>query len=619
MSFVIAAPEMVRDAATNLASLGSTISAANAAAATPTTALVAAGTDEVSAAIASFFSQHASAYQAVSARAAGFHAQFVQMLGSAAGAYSGTEATNVEQALLGEFRQTLQQTQPARQRLLAVINAPTESLLGRPLIGNGYNGITTPQGVGTPGGAGGILWGRGGNGGDSIAAGVPGGAGGPAGLLGTGGGGGMGGWGAPGGAGGTGGWLHGNGGPGGIGGPYTRGGAGGRAWLFGKGGGGGLGGELGGVGGRGGHGGFLVGDGGPGGTGGVSGGPGGVPGGPGGSGGLGGLFGVRGTAGATGGAPTIPMSYELLPYNSPTNLVPREVVNISIAGGPRVPVIVDTGSEGILVPPQDVNFATLGAPTATGLTTPHYGFGNNYDVFTYNTYTAPVNMGNGIVTAPTTIGVMTSGTQYSNGVPSPINLTYATPKMGVGLNTQVVVAANPIQALPGTLAQGVLLNNPGNALQFGANPFNYYASVPGAPISNAPYISITDPTTAISSVPSNAHGYIDSGGIQGGLPSSALPSTQTGDKYVPSGDIVSFYNGDPSSGGTLLYTYTVSGSNPPVFPVTPPNPPGFNSGIIPFSGSPGYGLVNGALTPAPNGIPIYVSYSPSYGTMYFDY
>jgi PE-PGRS C-terminal aspartyl peptidase-like domain len=279
-----------------------------------------------------------------------------------------------------------------------------------------------------------------------------------------------------------------------------------------------------------------------------------------------------------------------------------------------VPVIVDTGSQGILVPPQDVNFATLGPKTNTSpLTTPNYGFGNNYDVFTYDTYTAPVNLGNGIVTAPTTVDVMVSGTQYKNGVPSPIDLAYATPKMGVGQNTQVVVAPNPVQALPGTLAQGVLLNNPGNSLQFGANPLNYYASVPGAPISNAPNISITDPTTATSSTPVNAHGYIDSGGIQGGLPSDALPSTQTGDTFVPNGDIVSFYTGDPASGGTLLYTYTVSGSNPPVFPS------GFNSGIIPFSGAPGYGLIAGTLSPAPNGMPIYVSYSPSYGTMYFDY
>src|ERR1700757_845966 len=152
MSFVIAVPEMATDAATDLANLGSTITAAHAAAAAPTTGMVAAGTDEVSAAIASLFSGHAREYQALSARAAAFHSQFVQVLGGAAGTYAATEAANA-----GPL-QTLERD------ILAIINAPTEFLLGRPLIGNGANGVTTAQGVGTPGGAGGILIGRGGNG-----------------------------------------------------------------------------------------------------------------------------------------------------------------------------------------------------------------------------------------------------------------------------------------------------------------------------------------------------------------------------------------------------------------------------------------------------------------------
>ena len=43
MSFVIAVPELMSNAATNLADIGSTISSASAAAAAPTTAVVAAG------------------------------------------------------------------------------------------------------------------------------------------------------------------------------------------------------------------------------------------------------------------------------------------------------------------------------------------------------------------------------------------------------------------------------------------------------------------------------------------------------------------------------------------------------------------------------------------------
>lgn len=47
MSYVLATPEMVAAAANNLAQIGSTLSAANAAALAPTTGVLAAGADEV--------------------------------------------------------------------------------------------------------------------------------------------------------------------------------------------------------------------------------------------------------------------------------------------------------------------------------------------------------------------------------------------------------------------------------------------------------------------------------------------------------------------------------------------------------------------------------------------
>lgn len=94
MSFVIAVPEFLSAAATDLANLGSTISAANAAASIPTTGVLAAGADDVSAAIAALFGAHAQAYQTISAQAATFHAQFVQTLSAGAGAYANAEAAN---------------------------------------------------------------------------------------------------------------------------------------------------------------------------------------------------------------------------------------------------------------------------------------------------------------------------------------------------------------------------------------------------------------------------------------------------------------------------------------------------------------------------------------------
>ncbi len=133
MSFVIAAPEVIAAAATDLASLGSSISAANAAAAANTTALMAAGADEVSTAIAALFGAHGQAYQALSAQAQAFHAQFVQALTSGGGAYAAAEAAAVSP-------------------LLDPINEFFLANTGRPLIGNGANGA---PGTGANGGDGG--------------------------------------------------------------------------------------------------------------------------------------------------------------------------------------------------------------------------------------------------------------------------------------------------------------------------------------------------------------------------------------------------------------------------------------------------------------------------------
>ena len=271
MSFVIAAPEFVTAAASDLANVGSTISTANAAAAAPTTGVLAAGADEVSATVATLFDAHGQAYQAISAQTAAFHQQFVQLINSGAGSYAAAEAANAS---------PLQSTQ---QDLLAAINAPTQAALGRPLIGNGAN-ATAPGGSG---GAGGLLWGNGGNG-AARAAGHNGGNGGAADFLygtggtggstaglryGVGGTGGSGNFGGQGLVGGTGAILSrmGTGSTGGTGGTgMSQGGNGGEGGIvFGVGGAGGFGATSGGDGGLAGMGGVLFGIGGAGGNGGL--------------------------------------------------------------------------------------------------------------------------------------------------------------------------------------------------------------------------------------------------------------------------------------------------------------------------------------------------------------
>jgi hypothetical protein len=65
MAYVIAHPEMMAAAATDVATIGSTLNAAHTAAAAPTLAVMPAAADEVSAGVAHLFSQHAHDYQAL--------------------------------------------------------------------------------------------------------------------------------------------------------------------------------------------------------------------------------------------------------------------------------------------------------------------------------------------------------------------------------------------------------------------------------------------------------------------------------------------------------------------------------------------------------------------------
>ncbi|WP_131806097.1 PE family protein, partial [Mycobacterium alsense] len=125
MPFVNAAPEALATAAADLSQIEAAVSAANVAASAPTTAVLAAGADEVSAAIAALFSGHAREFQALGARAVAFQAQFAQNLTGGAASYASAEASAAT----------------VLQPVLTAINAPFSTLTGRPLIGNGVDGV----------------------------------------------------------------------------------------------------------------------------------------------------------------------------------------------------------------------------------------------------------------------------------------------------------------------------------------------------------------------------------------------------------------------------------------------------------------------------------------------
>jgi PE family len=94
MSFVSTQPADLIAAAGNLQGIGSAMTAQNAAAAGPTTDVVAAAADEVSALTAAQFAIQGQMYQAVSAQASAIHDMFVSTLGQSAGSYMATEAAN---------------------------------------------------------------------------------------------------------------------------------------------------------------------------------------------------------------------------------------------------------------------------------------------------------------------------------------------------------------------------------------------------------------------------------------------------------------------------------------------------------------------------------------------
>jgi hypothetical protein len=94
MSYVQIVPEILSATAHNLQSIGAAVDAHNAAAVAPTTGVIPAAVDEVSALTAAQFVAHAQMYHAVSARAAAIHQAFVTTLAASAGSYAATEAAN---------------------------------------------------------------------------------------------------------------------------------------------------------------------------------------------------------------------------------------------------------------------------------------------------------------------------------------------------------------------------------------------------------------------------------------------------------------------------------------------------------------------------------------------
>ncbi|SPM26697.1 PE family protein [Mycobacterium terramassiliense] len=100
MSLLSIAPDLVSAASGNLENLGAALRSATAAAAGQTTAIAPPAADEVSAAVTALFGMRGQEFQALSAKAATFHDEFVNLLNGGAAQYVSTEAANARQTVL---------------------------------------------------------------------------------------------------------------------------------------------------------------------------------------------------------------------------------------------------------------------------------------------------------------------------------------------------------------------------------------------------------------------------------------------------------------------------------------------------------------------------------------
>jgi hypothetical protein len=134
MTSLIVQPQVVANAAANVADIGSMIGAANAAAAGTTAGVVAAASDEVSAAAATLFNTYAQDYQELLKRAAVLHQQFGQALAAAGKAY--VESETAAQALLGGS--------PAAGGVTGAADPPLPQTLIAPSVGLFMGGSGNP-------------------------------------------------------------------------------------------------------------------------------------------------------------------------------------------------------------------------------------------------------------------------------------------------------------------------------------------------------------------------------------------------------------------------------------------------------------------------------------------
>ncbi|WP_445167471.1 PecA family PE domain-processing aspartic protease [Mycolicibacterium sp. Dal123E01] len=276
------------------------------------------------------------------------------------------------------------------------------------------------------------------------------------------------------------------------------------------------------------------------------------------------------------------------------------IVYISVNGGPSIPVLVDTGSSGLVLTRASVgNAVPLGAPTAT--TTVRYS-GDDTLLIHLTTYSTTVDFGSGIISEPTNVDIVDDA-DAQKALAFFNLLGGASGILGIGANSGGPGPAGlPTTSLPGDLSQGVFLYQGAflglaGVMVLGPNPMPSRASVSGAPDA---YLNVRINNGSATQVGA----IIDSGGVYGTILLSQVGISNThlvtyGDeqyRVVNSGVRISGYTPD----GVLLYSYVVTSQNSPT--------------VIDS------GLINTGYVPYQQG-PVYLDYTTpdGMGSTHFDY
>jgi hypothetical protein len=228
-------------------------------------------------------------------------------------------------------------------------------------------------------------------------------------------------------------------------------------------------------------------------------------------------------------------------------------VNASIDGGGSVPLLVDTGSSGLVVPYTDLgdNFFTqlealfqLGSPESYGIS--GYTGGVEYVYGVYNTVPVDYLNDDGTTALATNGPVDVELFSWSNNLSNPFE------------NFQSFLSGNQVDGILGVGAGtagptttpfagdgSVLVDIPNHQLVIGeANPFPNAPSTAGTGVSDVFEQIGTGAQKEVTNI-------IDSGGVFGTI-SSSLESGSS----VPAGTLISVYNADHD----LLYSYTTNGN-----------------------------------------------------------